>query len=86
MSCNENEFKTNARSNSIANSKYPTGFDKVVSSGMFSSYLFQGMFIRSSVTKSADCSAIRTKFRKSGPRLLVISKRRYAEAHDLGLW
>ena len=33
MSCNENEFKTNARSNSIPNSKYSTGFDKVVSSG-----------------------------------------------------
>ena len=44
MSCNENEFKTNARSNSIAKSKYPTGFDKVVSSGMFSSYFFQIIF------------------------------------------
>ena len=28
----------------FANSKYPTGFDKVVSSGMFSSYFFQIVF------------------------------------------
>ena len=28
----------------FASSKYPTGFDKVVSSGMFSSYLFQVIF------------------------------------------
>ena len=28
----------------FANSKYPTGFDKVVSSGMFSSYFFQVIF------------------------------------------
>ena len=28
----------------FTNSKYPTGFDKVVSSGMFSSYLFQIIF------------------------------------------
>ena len=28
----------------LANSKYPTGFDKVVSSGMFSSYFFQVIF------------------------------------------
>ena len=28
----------------VANSKYPTGFDKVVSSGMFSSYFFQVIF------------------------------------------
>ena len=25
----------------FANAKYPTGFDKVVTSGMFSSYFFQ---------------------------------------------
>ena len=31
MSCNE--FNTNARSNRFEKSKYPTGFDKVVSSG-----------------------------------------------------
>ena len=28
----------------FANSKYPTGFDKVVSSGMFFSYFFQVIF------------------------------------------
>ena len=28
----------------FTNSKYPTGFDKVVSSGMFSSYFFQVSF------------------------------------------
>ena len=28
----------------FANSKYPTGFDKVVSSGMFSSYFVQVIF------------------------------------------
>ena len=28
----------------FANSKYPTGFDKVVSSGMFSSHFFQVIF------------------------------------------
>ena len=28
----------------FANSKYPTGFDKVVSSVMFSSYFFQVIF------------------------------------------
>ena len=28
----------------FANSKYPTGFDKVVSSGMFSSYFSQVIF------------------------------------------
>ena len=28
----------------FAKSKYPTGFDKVVSSGMFSSYFFQVIF------------------------------------------
>ena len=28
----------------FVNSKYPTGFDKVVSSGMFSSYFFQVIF------------------------------------------
>ena len=44
ISCDGNEFKTNARSNSIANSKYPIGFDKVLSSGMFSSYFFQVNF------------------------------------------
>ena len=35
-----NEFKTNVSSNS----KYPTGFDKVVSSGMFSSCFFHVIF------------------------------------------
>ena len=29
----------------FAKSKYPTGFDKVVSSGMFSSYFFQVIFL-----------------------------------------
>ena len=29
----------------FANSKYPTFFDKVVSSGMFSSYFFQVIFM-----------------------------------------
>ena len=28
----------------FANSQYPTGFDKVVSSGMFSSYFFPVIF------------------------------------------
>ena len=38
------EFNTNARSNIFEKSKYPTGFDKVVSSGIFSSYFFQVIF------------------------------------------